>query len=76
MTGYRGIIDYEPTELVVSARAGTPLDISLTTFEPLTAELIARAEAAGIHRLIVFPMAAGDALERTVREIGAQFGTP
>jgi probable F420-dependent oxidoreductase len=57
-----------------TARAATPLEISLTTFEPLTPELVARAEAAGIHRLIVFPMAAGDALEQTVRELGARFG--
>lgn len=26
LTGYRGIVSYEPTELVVTARCGTPLD--------------------------------------------------
>jgi probable F420-dependent oxidoreductase len=54
-------------------RAGTPLEISLTTFEPLTDELVARAAAAGIDRLIVYPLVAGDALERTVRDLGARF---
>jgi probable F420-dependent oxidoreductase len=54
-------------------RAAQPLEISLTTFEPLTDELVARAEAAGIDRLIVYPLVAGDALERTVRELGARF---
>jgi probable F420-dependent oxidoreductase len=58
------------------ARAGRgeePLEISLTTFEPLTDELVARAEAAGIHRLIVFPRVPPDALEGTVRDLGARF---
>jgi probable F420-dependent oxidoreductase len=54
-------------------RAGTPLEISLTTFEPLTEELVARAEAAGIHRLIVYPLVKPDAFEDTVRELGARF---
>ena len=47
------------------------LEISLTTFEPLTPELVAAAEAAGIHRLIVFPLVKPAALETTVRELGA-----
>ena len=58
------------------ARAGRgeePLEISLTTFEPLTDELVARAEAAGIHRLIIFPRVPPDALEGTVRDLGARF---
>jgi probable F420-dependent oxidoreductase len=50
-----------------------PLDISLTTFEPLTPELVADAERAGIHRLIVFPLVPAAALETTVRELGARF---
>src|SRR5262249_9264072 len=50
-----------------------PLEISLTTFEPLTAELVARAEAAGVHRLIIFPRVPPEALERTVRDLGTRF---
>ena len=58
------------------ARAGRgeePLEISLTTFEPLTDDLVARAEAAGIHRLIIFPRVPPEALEGTVRDLGARF---
>ncbi|HWP66546.1 MAG TPA: TIGR03619 family F420-dependent LLM class oxidoreductase [Candidatus Limnocylindria bacterium] len=54
-------------------RAPEPLEISLTTFEPLTAELVEQAERAGIDRLIVYPLVAGGELERTVRELGARF---
>jgi len=55
------------------ARAGgRPLEISLTTFEPLTEDLVARAAAAGIDRLIVLPRAPADRLEATVRELGAR----
>jgi probable F420-dependent oxidoreductase len=54
-------------------RADEPFEISLTTFEPLTEELVAEAEAAGIHRLIVFPQVGADALAATVRELGARF---
>ena len=54
-------------------RADDPFEISLTTFEPLTDELVARAEAAGIHRLIIFPSVRPDALVGTVRDLGARF---
>jgi len=50
-----------------------PLEISLTTFEPLDEALVAAAHAAGIDRLIVYPLVAGDALEANVRETGARF---
>ena len=56
-----------------TGRREQPLEISLTTFEPLTDELVARAEAAGIHRLIVFPRVPPAALEGTVRDLGARF---
>jgi probable F420-dependent oxidoreductase len=49
-----------------------PLEISLTTFERLTPELVADAERAGIHRLIVFPLVPAAELETTVRELGAR----
>jgi probable F420-dependent oxidoreductase len=51
-------------------------EVSLTTFEPLTEALVARAAAAGIDRLIVFPMVPSERLEATVREIGGRFGAP
>jgi probable F420-dependent oxidoreductase len=50
-----------------------PLEISLTTFEPLTAELVERAGVAGVDRLIVMPRVGGERLEQTVRDIGARF---
>ncbi len=56
-----------------AGRGGEPLEISLTTFEPLTDELVAEAEAAGVHRLIIFPRARPEALEGAVRDLGARF---
>jgi probable F420-dependent oxidoreductase len=56
-----------------TARAATPLEISLTTFEPLTDALVERAEAAGIDRLIVYPLVAADQLEGVVRDLGSRF---
>jgi probable F420-dependent oxidoreductase len=53
-------------------RGDVPFEISLTTFEPLTPELVAAAERAGIDRLIVFPMVPAAALEASVRELGAR----
>jgi probable F420-dependent oxidoreductase len=54
-------------------RADEPFEISLTTFEPITDELVAQAEAVGIHRLILFPQVPAGALEATVRDLGARF---
>jgi probable F420-dependent oxidoreductase len=54
-------------------RAAEPLEISLTTFEPLTDALIERAAAVGIDRLIVYPLVRGDELEGVVRDLGARF---
>ena len=55
------------------ARTGKPpLEISLTTFEPLTSALVERAAAAGVHRLIVMPTVSADRLETTVRRIAAE----
>ena len=56
--------------------ADEPFEISLTTFEPLTADLVARADESGIHRLIVFPQVPAADLEATVRALGARFCTP
>lgn len=50
-----------------------PFEISLTTFEPLTDELVARAAQVGVDRLIVFPLVKPDALEDTVRDFGRRF---
>lgn len=57
-------------------RGDEPFEISLTTFEPLTPELVAQGEQAGIHRMIVFPQVPGAALESTVRDLGARFCAP
>jgi probable F420-dependent oxidoreductase len=54
-------------------RGDEPFEISLTTFEQLTPELVAEAERAGIHRLIVFPVVPPAALEATVRDVGRRF---
>lgn len=54
-------------------RADAPLEISLTTFEALDEALVERAAAAGVDRLIVYPLVEGTALEATVRGIGARF---
>ena len=52
-------------------RGDAPFEISLTTFEPLTRDLVRAAGDAGIHRLIVFPMVGPEKLEATVRDLGA-----
>jgi len=49
-----------------------PLEISLTTFEPLTPALVAQATQAGVDRLIVMPRVRAEQLEATVRAL-AQF---
>jgi len=54
-------------------RAAQPLEISLTTFEPLSEALVARAAHVGIDRLIVYPLVAGEALLDAVNELGARF---
>jgi hypothetical protein len=54
-------------------RAGTPLEISLTTFEPLTDALVDQARAAGIDRLIVYPVVKPEELEDVVRDVGGRF---
>ena len=54
-------------------RADEPFEISLTTFEPLTPELVLAAERAGIDRMILFPQVPAAALEDAVRELGARF---
>ncbi len=59
-----------------AGRGAAPLDISLTTFEPVTPALVAAAEQAGIHRLIVFPQVPAAALEDVVRDLGARFCHP
>jgi probable F420-dependent oxidoreductase len=52
--------------------ARPPLEISLTTFEPLTPELVTRAADAGVDRLIVMPVVPADALEAFVRRVGSE----
>jgi probable F420-dependent oxidoreductase len=54
-------------------RAHLPFEHSLTTFEPLTPALVAAAAAAGIDRLIVYPLVPAAELEQTVRDVGARF---
>ncbi len=56
-----------------AGRGDEPFEISLTTFERLTADLVAEAERAGIDRLIPFPQVPAAALEDTVRDLGARF---
>src|SRR5205809_247806 len=50
-----------------------PLEISLTTFEPLTPALVAQATRVGVDRLIAMPRVRGEQLEATVRALGAEF---
>jgi probable F420-dependent oxidoreductase len=58
-------------------RGDAPFEISLTTFEPFTDQLVARAEAVGIHRLIWYPATVpASGLEAAVREVGAKFCRP
>jgi probable F420-dependent oxidoreductase len=52
-------------------RGDASFEISLTTFEPLTRDLVRAAEDAGIHRLIVWPVVAAEKLEATIRDLGA-----
>jgi probable F420-dependent oxidoreductase len=59
-----------------SPRAGEPLEISLTTFEPLTPELVGKAAAAGVDRLIYMPTVPAERLEETVRELGRRVVRP
>ncbi len=60
-------------ELLRLRAGGKPLEISLTTFEPLTDALVARAETVGIDRLVVMPRVPADRLETTVRDLGTRF---
>jgi probable F420-dependent oxidoreductase len=53
-----------------AGRTDEAFEISLTTFEPLTPELVERAAAAGVHRLIVMPVVPAGELEATVRRLG------
>jgi probable F420-dependent oxidoreductase len=53
-------------------RVDAPFEISLTTFEPLDAALIARAASVGIDRLIVYPLVPAAELEAMVRGRGAE----
>jgi len=53
-------------------RADKPFEISLTTFEPITRDLVREAERVGIDRLIVFPMVPPDELEATIRDLAAR----
>jgi hypothetical protein len=55
-----------------AGRGDRPFEISLTTFEPMTPDLVAEATAAGIDRLILYPIVRGEQLEETVRELGAR----
>src|SRR5438309_8777481 len=56
-------------------RGAEPLEISLTTFEPLTAELVERAAQVGIDRPVVMPTGPGDRFEATGRAPRARFAT-
>lgn len=68
-----GIVQ-ELKRLRTEARRGhEPYEISLTTFEKLTPELVAQASAAGIDRMIYMPMVPPERLAETVRDIGTRF---
>ena len=51
-------------------RADRPFDISLTTFEPLDAQLVEHAASIGVDRLIIYPVVPAAELEATVRALG------
>jgi probable F420-dependent oxidoreductase len=54
------------------AEAGRPpLEISLTTFEPHTPALVEQAEAAGVDRLIWYPVMPAERMEAAVREMAS-----
>jgi probable F420-dependent oxidoreductase len=52
-----------------SPRRSEPLEISLTTFEPPTRDLVTAATDAGIHRLVALPLVPPDQLVDAVRRI-------
>jgi probable F420-dependent oxidoreductase len=56
-----------------AGRGAEPFEVSLTTFETLTPELMARAAAGGIDRIIYMPMVPPERLEVSVRDIGTRF---
>src|SRR2546426_11559644 len=56
-------------------RGAEPLEISLTTFTPLTPELGERATEVGIDRPIVMPTGPGGRLAATGRALGARFAS-
>jgi probable F420-dependent oxidoreductase len=54
-------------------RADRPFEISLMPGEAPSEELVARAAAAGVHRLIWFPRGDPERLEERVRALGQRF---
>jgi probable F420-dependent oxidoreductase len=56
-----------------AGRGDAPFEISLTTFETLTPELMAQASAGGIDRIVYMPIVPPDRLEASVRDVGTRF---